>query len=184
MSVDWLTVIATSAVSNSITAALLKYFGDRRIEREKAQQSRDLQEAQNAFDAGVTSHMARVAFEKLVEFCEEYALEVLNALQTLSGEEGLAEALDTGKFSQIRQKWALWLTPQIDSKLDSFEVRIAGIIGGAAPDRDANDLMASNEKIIRQQISFLRDVLRTEALAAWRAVVLNQGTRYRGNPAA
>jgi hypothetical protein len=178
-SVDWLTFAGSFA--GSVSGLLTAWFINRRIEKEKLRQSRELQEAQNLFEAGVSSRMAQVAFDNLVEFCKEYAGEMLRALETLSGDQEFRDPLDAAHFARIRQEWALWLTPAIDKQLGRFELRIAQIIGGAAPDFDASGVPVSNEKIIAQQISFLRELLRTEALAAYRSEFLfSPSARARG----
>ena len=62
-------------------AALLKIFLDL-LAHDRALL---LLEAQNAFSIGATSHMAIVAFDKHVTFCEEYLGEMYQTLSTLFG---------------------------------------------------------------------------------------------------
>jgi hypothetical protein len=164
---EWQTVVVSlsgSAISGSLAAGLISFL----VERKKAQQSRELQETQNAFSVGATSHMATVAFDKHIGFCEEYVAEMYRALHTLVQDEGRKKPLDPRGFSRIRQKWALWLTHEIEDKLDQFELKITQIIGGAARDVDANGVPVPNERIITRNIADLREVLRTEELTALR----------------
>jgi hypothetical protein len=80
---DWqtfLSSLAGSAIPVTIAAWLLNSLSNRSIERQKAQQSRELLEMQNAFAVGATSHMATVAFDKHIGFCEEYVEEMYKAL--------------------------------------------------------------------------------------------------------
>jgi len=112
--------------------------------------------------------MATVAFDKHVAFCEEYLEEVYKALNTLIQDGTTEEPLDTSRFSLIRQKWALWLTDEIEDRLDQFERRIAQIIGGAAQDVNADGVAVSNERSISINIADLREILHTEKLTALR----------------
>src|SRR5690349_16736868 len=92
----------------------------------------ELEEAKNRFTMGATSHMANVAFDKHVQFCEEYTQGVNEALVTLFRQgvhrEALAKAID---LSVIRRKWVLWATPSIDTQLEKFEIAL-GKIGSNA----------------------------------------------------
>jgi len=146
---------------------LSKFLSDRSIERQKAQQSRDLLETQNAFSVGATSHMATVAFDKHIGFCEEYVNEMSEALHALIQDGRAEEPLDARRFSRIRQKWALWLTHEMENELDQFERKIT-LMGGEAQVFEADGAPASNESSIKTLIAFLREVLRTEELTALR----------------
>jgi hypothetical protein len=136
----------------------------------KDQQSREVL-------VGATSHMATVAFDKHIGFCEEYVAEMYKALHTLVEDRGTEELVDARRFSQIRQKWALWLTHEIESKLDQFELKITQIIGGTAQDVDANGAPVSNERSIAGNIADLREVLRTEELTALRNELVIRSSR-------
>jgi hypothetical protein len=176
---DWPTVVVSligSAIVGPASVGLSKFLGDRSIERQKAQQSRELLETQNAFSVGATSHMATVAFDKHIGFCEEYVEEMYKALHTLIQDGKTEEAPDARRFSRIRQKWALWLTHDIENKLDQFELQITQIIGGAAQDVDANGPV-SNERSIARNIAYLREVLRTEELTALRNEMVIRSSR-------
>ncbi len=116
---------------------------------------------------GATSHMATVAFDKHIGFCEEYVEEVSKALQPLIQDGSRQEPLDARRFSRIRQKWALWLTNEIDGELEQFERHVTQL-GAEAPAVDANGDRVSNESSIKTAIAFLREVLRTEELTALR----------------
>jgi hypothetical protein len=180
--VDWPTVVGSfigSAIAGPAAVALFKFLSDRSIERQKAQQSKELLETQNAFSIGATSHMATVAFDKHIGFCEEYVEEMSKALHTLIQDGRTEEPLDAARFSRIRQKWALWLTREIENELDQFERKISQIIGGAAQDLDANGAPVSNESIITKQIGSLREVLRTEELTALRNQLVVRSSKKR-----
>ena len=168
---DWPTIVVSligSAIVGPASVGLSKFLSDRSIERKKAQESRELLETQNAFSVGATSHMATVAFDKHIGFCEEYVEEMYKALHTLIQAGRTEQPLDPRRFSRIRQKWALWLTHEIENKLDQFELKITRIVDGPAQDVDANGAPVSNERSITRNIADLREVLHTEELTALR----------------
>ncbi|MDA2924639.1 hypothetical protein MYX65_08295, partial [Acidobacteria bacterium AH-259-L09] len=81
-----------------------------------------LQEAQNAFSIGATSHMANVAFDRHVAFCEKYVEEMFRTLSTLFSEGPTEKALrHSDSLYRIQQKYAIWLTPDLEADLDRFE---------------------------------------------------------------
>jgi hypothetical protein len=81
-----------------------------------------LQNAQNYFEVGVASHMAEVAFNKHVEFCEEYTAELHRSLGTLFRKGPSKETLQhVFNLAEIRRKWAVWTTPELGQQLDRFE---------------------------------------------------------------
>ena len=179
---DWWTVIATSIAAVGGPAVVVKILGDRFLEKQKAQYSKEmaevahersvlLAERQNAFSMGATSHMAIVAFDRYVEFCKEYVDAMSNALMLI--QQGTkVKPLDPGDFFRIRQKWALWLTKEIEIKLDRFEQNIPKI-GAEAPGYEPGGvpglgISGLNESIIKTVIADLREVLGTEGLTALR----------------
>lgn len=85
--------------------------------------------AENAFVLSATSHMAKTAFDKHVEFCEKYVARVNEALFALfrvgpSSAQKVAEDLHS-----IRLEFALWETRDVASPLEKFEhaLRMIGI---------------------------------------------------------
>ena len=85
-------------------------------------------EAQNGFSIGAISHVAEVAFDKYALFCEEYVAEMFRTLTTLTrdgpGQTALPHA---SSLLEIRRKWALWLTPTLETELEPFETAIRKI---------------------------------------------------------
>lgn len=74
------------------------------------------------FEIGATSHMANTAFDKHIEFCEEYMKEVHDTVTTLFREGPSKEALNHANNSyKLRQKHAAWLTNEINSSLEPYE---------------------------------------------------------------
>ena len=90
-------------------------------------------DAQNHFSLGASSHMANVAFDKHVLFCEEYADEVHKALTTLFREGPTAQVLaHTGNLYKLQQKYAVWLTAKLEGDLESFESALRSIGANAS----------------------------------------------------
>lgn len=81
---------------------------------------------QNAI--ATSSHMSIVAFDRHVEFCEAYVSGVYGALYTLmrgGPSEGVLS--DAGKLVEIREKYALWVTPSMEDALTPFEQALRDI---------------------------------------------------------
>ena len=118
-----------------------------------------LQTAQNSFAVGATSHMANVAFDKHVAFSEEYVAEMFSTLRTLFREGPTEQALrHAARLNEIRQKWALWLTPAIEVNLDKFEAAIRKI--GADAGFVAVDLVhPDRSEVIREMYALFKEVM-------------------------
>ncbi len=81
-----------------------------------------LEEAKNRFTVGATSHMANVAFDKHVQFCEEYTAEVNRTLTFLFRRGPHGDVLQhANALMDIRTNWTVWLTPEIETQLVRFE---------------------------------------------------------------
>jgi hypothetical protein len=82
----------------------------------------ELQKMQHVFNIGTTSHMANVAFDKHVEFCEKYMKELHDTSHTLFHESPTVKAIDHAKnFIMLRQGYAVWITEDINENLSIFE---------------------------------------------------------------
>jgi len=174
---DWRTVVAAFVAAIGGSAAVLKLVGDQLLEGQKAHYSKELAEIayqrsilsaekQNAFAMGANSHMANVVFDKFIGFCEEYIDAMYDALQIQEGRKD--QPLDPSDFFRIRQKWALWLNPEIEATLDKFEKYITRM--STARGVDESGASPSNELgyRIRAAIADLREVLDSERLSILR----------------
>lgn len=102
----------------ALFAALMQVF------RDEAAHQRALvaDYRQHRFLLGATSHMANVAFDKHVAFVEAYIAETQLAIQTLWRDGPDKSALPhAGNLYGLRQKFAPWLTDDIDDQLEHFE---------------------------------------------------------------
>jgi hypothetical protein len=81
-----------------------------------------LQRQQETFSLGTTSHMANVAFDKHVEFCEKYMAEVHRAVATLFREGPTTRALEhVARFVEIQRQYTAWIPTDVASELEPFE---------------------------------------------------------------
>ncbi|GAG47215.1 unnamed protein product, partial [marine sediment metagenome] len=82
----------------------------------------ELQNKQQDFMLGTASHMAEVAYDKHILFCEEYTERLQKMLQELYREGASRDALRIGReLVNIRQKHSAWLTKEIENKLKPIE---------------------------------------------------------------
>ena len=88
----------------------------------------ELQNKQQDFVLGTASHMANVAYDKHVLFCEEYINRVQETFQKLMQNGPTKEALGLGgDLLKIRIKHSPWLTAEIEKKLKPFETALIQI---------------------------------------------------------
>jgi hypothetical protein len=99
----------------------------------------EIQEAKNRFVVGATSHMANVVFDKHVAFCEEYTSHAHVAMEVLFRAGPTNQILEhEAHLLGIRTRWALWLPPELEEKLDVFQMNLR-TIGAYAPPRREGD---------------------------------------------
>ncbi len=88
----------------------------------KSWKDEQLQNKQQDFILGTASHMAEVAYDKHVIFCEEYIERVEKGRQELFTEGPSRNAINIGReLVNIRQKHSPWLTKEIEENLKPFE---------------------------------------------------------------
>lgn len=118
-----------------------------------------LEEAKNRFTIGATSHMASIAFDKHVQFCEEYTRAVNRALTTLFRRAVHVDILnDAARLSGLRTKWTLWLNPEMEAQLAKFEGALR-TIGANAGLLDALRADADRTEAIKQAYGTLAAVM-------------------------
>jgi hypothetical protein len=82
----------------------------------------EIQQQQQIFSLGAMSHMANVAFDKHVLFCEKYMNEVHEVVSTLFREGPTEAALShAAQLAGIRREFAAWVTESINKQLEPFE---------------------------------------------------------------
>lgn len=177
--------------------------------RDQAAYERSLlvKEAENRFVLGIGSHMGNTAFDKHVEFSETYIREVQAALVTLLREGPSEGALKHGwALSEIRNKYVIWLTPELEEALSPFEAALREIganahyveaLRGSKEDSDGRSKALeamfnrfaqvmgfkewhgqklTDDLAISALIRHLRNILGTEALTSLRSSILAKAT--------
>ena len=149
--------MAVMPAVGGLLAALFQLFRDNLTHEKKLQ----LQEKEQIFNLGATSHMANTVFDKHVEFCEKYLAEVHQLVVTLTREGPTENTLKhTGNLYKLRIEYTAWITPEIDSKLIPFE-KVAKQIGanaGLAKALSGTDSKERPEAVIRMFDAF-KDVM-------------------------
>jgi hypothetical protein len=132
--------IASVPGSGALLMAIYQIWRDRvSYERQK-----ELQREQLSFNLSVTSHMANVAFDKHVEFCEKYVGKMSEGLHKLFVEGPTDYALSlAGELSEIRRGFRTWLTEDITTKILAYENALREI---GASDRLLNALPVSEKR--------------------------------------
>jgi hypothetical protein len=105
----------------SLIAALYQLMRDQAAyEKQLSIQDREFQ-----FSIGAASHMANTAFDKHVEFCESYMYGIHEIAHLLFREAETPGVLkNANKLYAIREKYAVWLTDDINENLEKFESAI------------------------------------------------------------
>jgi hypothetical protein len=105
-----------------------------------------LEETKNRFTVGATSHMADVAFDKHVEFCEMYTEGVNATLSFLFRKGPHQDVLERANaLADLRTKWSVWLTTEVEEELFKFEGALrtiganAWLLGELRADEDRAD---------------------------------------------
>jgi len=121
--------------------------------------NRTLQQAQNEFTISISSHMANVAFDKHVLFCEEYISAINNGMPKLFTDGPSASSGDVAEdLKKVRLKYATWVTKEIKDQLLPFEEALSKV--------DLNHLIIKNipkgdrkNKLIDEMFSVFSDIL-------------------------
>lgn len=146
----------------ALMSALFQLMRDEAAYEKKLQ----LQSNQLRFTLGAASHMAAKAFDKHAEFCEEYMKEVHSTALTLIREGDTPKALNhAGSLHQVRQNYAVWLTDEIDEKLQDFESKIRTLGANAQFIETTNEAPQHAEtrgKMIWSNHELLLDILNVE----------------------
>jgi len=84
--------------------------------------AKESQQNQQTFSLGITSHMAKVAFDNHVAFCEKYMKAVQNTVDVLWAEGASESAMElSNNFFKIRMQYSTWITDEITNQLKDFE---------------------------------------------------------------
>lgn len=146
----------------SIAALLAALF---QLMRDNASHQRNLaiQQEQQLFNLGATSHMANTVFDKHVEFSEKYLAEVHELVVTLTRKGPTQSALEhAGKLYDLRIAYTAWITPEIDKKLMPFEQAVrnigatSGLIEALSGDEGSNE---ERKKAINKMYNIFKSLM-------------------------
>lgn len=197
--------LAAIPLVGSVIAALLQIL----LDQAAHERSMLILAAQNRFSLGASSHMANVAFDKHVQFSEEYAQEVHKALSTLFAKGPTQEVLHhTSALYKLQQKYAVWLTAKLENDLEKFESVLrriganAGYVYGTSDAKDRQQKLdamyrdfaevmgfeewngepLTGELAVSTIIQWLRSILGTEELTEMRGAIISKAiTELRTN---
>jgi hypothetical protein len=109
--------------------------------------------------SGATSHMAIVAFDNHVAFCDEYVHELHETLKTLYTLGPTPGALEqANKLVRIRPNHAVWLTPDIEPQLKKFDAALRKI-GALAHTERQYVTRPSSRSLLEEVDAVFADVL-------------------------
>ncbi|APE05730.1 hypothetical protein BM528_08060 [Alteromonas sp. RW2A1] len=170
----------------------------------------EIQQEQQLFNLGATSHMANSVFDKHVEFCEKYLAEVHKTVVTLTREGPTKEALEhAGRLYTLRIEYTAWITPDMEKKLLPFEKAVRNI-GAKSGLVDAfsgtersdetrtkaleemfdvfSNLMGIGEVNVKNEDatvvevkSRVREILKVNELVSIRELLINRASQFTGN---
>lgn len=124
---DFFKDLASIPAFGALTAAVWKMWREE-VEHERAL---SLKHLEHDFTLTTASHMAEVAYDKHVLFCEEYVARTNEGLQDLFREGSTEKALEfASDLFGIRTKHRVWLTDDIETALQPFEAALREIGAG------------------------------------------------------
>lgn len=116
--------VASTPGAGALIALLAKLWRDERAHERVI----ELQIRQQDFVLGTASHMADVAYDKHVSFCEEYIQRVQDGLQELMRDGATKKAMNIGSdLVRVRIRHSAWLTVEIEESLKPFEMALINI---------------------------------------------------------
>lgn len=157
----------------------------------------EIENQKKFFNLSVTSHMAEVAFDRHVSFCEEYVKRILQSPISSKDKTSMYESFSE-ELKQIRNAHALWISPKINDELSACEEvwRKFGVASRIAQEtygelRDtyngkARELLEVihgqgeypvNLTLIEKQIKIIQDILGINELTKFRADLVHQAAK-------
>jgi len=116
--------IISAPAAASLLVILYQIFRDESLHLKNI----ELQQNQQLFNLGAMSHMANVTFDKHIDFCEDYMLEVHKTVTTLFREGPTEITLKHAHvLDELRLKYAAWLTDEINEILSAFKQALRDI---------------------------------------------------------
>jgi hypothetical protein len=125
----------------------------------KAWKDEYMQNKQQDFILGTASHMAEVAYDRHVLFCEEYVERLQRGLQEIYRDGASKNSMDIGRqLVNIRQKYSAWLTKKIEDDLRPIEEALIEI-GAKEHLLDYQGVGEERNKTVERVYSLLDQIL-------------------------
>jgi hypothetical protein len=131
------------------------------IVRDQAAHERALEliEKQHLFNLGTTSHMANVAFDKHVQFSEQYITKMQQGLTELFQNGPTKESLKFyGDLVDIRRSFLAWITKDLKGRITPFEDALYKI-GASNIILDSLPVGEARSREVEQMYQIFSDVL-------------------------
>lgn len=118
-----------------------------------------VQHDQQRFDLGATSHMADIAFDKHVAFCEEYIAALHLTVDALARHGTSEHALEEArKLREIQLKHSLWITSEMEQRLDAFHLALRKI-GASAHLYNQDPRAAITREKVPEMFNLFSDIM-------------------------
>jgi len=121
------------------------------------EKSKYLLRRQQVFSFAGTSHMAKIAFDRHVEFCEKYMEEVHLTVSTFFRDGPTNKAMDhAATFDEIRRRYSAWIPKETALQLEPFEnaVRKIGALHHLVEELVRQDTKGRNSAITEMYETF------------------------------
>jgi len=152
---EWARGVLSLPAVVGLAAALFQIFRDK-VAHERAV---ELQRQEQIFSLGITSHMANVAFDKHIEFCELYIRRMQDGLGELLARGPTKEVLKfCGELGAARFQYRTWITSDVWDKLLLFEEALRRI-GANASVLEHMQVSEGRSKVVDQMYKLFQDVL-------------------------
>jgi hypothetical protein len=199
VSIHWIEDLAAIPVFAALTGAAFQLIRD----QQKYQDSIALQRDQQHFMIGVSSHMANVAFDKHVEFCEKYITHLQKGLTEMWARDPSPECVKlASELADIRLSYRAWVVFDLNDKIMNFEQALRQVGGtaillkdvgvGEERTRKVDEMYETFEKLldlrhdgkVRDEqlapgriMDYLQEMLGTKELAQLRACMVKNAIR-------
>ena len=166
-----------------------------------------LQREQQRYNLGIASHMANVAFDKHVQFCEQYIIGMQQGLSQLFQKGATQESLKfCSGLADIRLSFRAWVTKDLEGKILPFEdalreigvscIELEGLSVGEKRSRVVEKMYEVFKNVLglpnvvgvidervapRRIMDHLQELLGVEQLSRLRAVVIEEAIKALAN---
>lgn len=151
-------IILASPIALGLWGALLQIFRD----EAKYLKEKEIKQKELSYVIGASSHMANTAFDKHIEFCEDYIRTLNNKIDKVV-EEGPSDAAGklSSELAEVRIKHSAWVTKEIRNKLLPFEKALRSMWAKNASAKFYDD-DTSKSKVMVEAYDIFMSILTSE----------------------